>query len=77
VKEFGVVGIFLAIQKLKIIMKKVKKLQKLINEVQEKNKAKQKKSVGYFHAEKHRTAMSNQNGLVGQKVFTMLITAAH
>jgi len=39
-----VVRIFLAIQKnLKIIIKKVKKLQKLINEVQRKNKAKQKK----------------------------------
>ena len=40
-KEFGVVRVFLAIQK--IAIKKVKKLQKLINEVQKKTKQNRKK----------------------------------
>ena len=36
-KEFGVVRVFLAIQRdKKVVMKKVKKLPKLINEVQKK-----------------------------------------
>ena len=59
-KEFGVVRVFLAIQRnLKIIIKRVKKLQKLINDVQKKTmqnrknkKCKKPKSV--LHAEKHR-----------------------
>jgi len=36
------------------MVKKIIKLQKLINEVQKKNKARQKKQKVYFHAEKHR-----------------------
>jgi len=44
VKEFGVVRVFLAIQRnLKIVIKKVKMAQKLINEVQKKTKRNRKK----------------------------------
>ena len=51
-KEFGVVRVFLAIQRnLKIVIKKVKKLQKLISEVQKKTKQNRKKQKVHFMPE--------------------------
>ena len=47
-------NIFSNAKKLKNNNKKWKKLQTLTNEVQKKNKAKQKKLKKYFHAEKRR-----------------------
>jgi len=50
--QFGVVRVFLAIQRnSKIGIKEVKKLQKLINEVQNKTKQNRKKTKVYFMPE--------------------------
>jgi len=51
-KEFGVVRVFLAIQRhKKVVMKKGKKIQKLINDVQKKTKQNRKKQKVYFMPE--------------------------
>jgi len=46
-----VVRVFLAIQRKKIVIKKVKKLQRLIHEVQNKTKQNRKKQKVYFMPE--------------------------
>jgi len=49
--QFSVVRVFLAIQRKKIVIKKVKKLQRLIHEVQNKTKQNRKKQKVYFMPE--------------------------
>jgi len=49
--QFSVVRAFLAIQRKKIVIKKVKKLQRLIHEVQNKTKQNRKKQKVYFMPE--------------------------